>query len=158
MKSLVVYDSRYGNTEKIALTIGGALGSPEDILVVRVGEVKPDLLEGINLLVIGSPTQQFRPTAAIKSFLDNLPKNGLKGIQVAAFDTRLTLNEIEKTPPLAFFVKIFGYAGGRIAAKLKEKGGQLLLPGEGFYVAGTEGPLLDGEEQRAEAWARKLFA
>jgi flavodoxin len=126
--------------------------------VVRVGDAKPDMLSGIELLIVGSPTQQFRPTAAMKTFLNNIPKNGLKGVKVAAFDTRLTLAEIEKSPPLPFFVKIFGYAAERIVKKLKEKGGVVVLLGEGFYVEGMKGPLVPGEAERAETWARKLFA
>lgn len=41
---------------------------------------------------------------------------------------------------------------------LKSKGGALLLPGEGFYVQGMKGPLVEGELERAEQWALKLFA
>jgi flavodoxin len=158
MKSLVIYDSQYGNTEKIAQVIGNTLKQAGEAEVIRVGDMKPEQLPGIELLIIGSPTQQFRPTVAMKTFLNNIPKIGLKGVKVAAFDTRLTLTEIEKSPPLSFFVKIYGYAAERLVKMLKSKGGELLLPGEGFYVEGTQGPLLQGEEERAENWARKLFA
>ena len=94
----------------------------------------------------------------MRNFLDHLPKNGLKGVKVAAFDTRLTLAEIEKTPPLPFFERIFGYADRRMVKMLKNKGGELVVPGEGFYVQGMKGPLVEGELERAEQWARKLFA
>jgi flavodoxin len=158
MKSLVVYDSLYGNTERIAQAIGNALGLPEEVSVLRAENIKPEQLAGINLLVVGSPTQQFKPTATMSSFLKRIPKNGLKGIKVAAFDTRLTINEIEKSPPLPFFVRIFGYAGERIANQLQKKGGELIVPGEGFYVEGMKGPLSDGELERASKWADGLFA
>jgi len=158
MKSMVVYDSLYGNTERIAQAIGNVPGSAEEVTVIRVGAVKPEQLAGIKLLVVGSPTQQFRPTAGIKSFLNNIPQNGLKGIKVAAFDTRLTMAEIEKSPPLPFFVRIYGYAAARIANQLKKKGGELVIPTEGFYVEGMKGPLVEGELERAEKWARGLFA
>jgi flavodoxin len=158
MKILIIYDSLYGNTEKIAKIIGNTIGQQGEVEVLRVGDVKPFQLSGIKSLVVGSPTQQFRPTAAMKGFLSSIPKNGLKGVKVAVFDTRLTLTEIEKTPPLAFFERIFGYAAQRIAKTLKAKGGELMLPGEGFLVEGTKGPLVEGEEARARNWARKLFA
>jgi flavodoxin I len=158
MRALVIYDSQYGNTEKIARIIGNTIGQLGEVDVIRVGDVKPDMLSGIELLVVGSPTQQFRPTVAMKAFLNNLPKNELKGVKVAAFDTRLTLAEIDKTPPLPFFVKIFGYAAERLVRMLKIKGGAPVLPGEGFLVVGMKGPLVEGEEQRAETWAGKLFA
>ncbi len=158
MKTLIIYDSLYGNTEKIAQAIGNTIGTLGEVDVVRVGTVKPEQLAGIQLLVVGSPTQQFRPTAAMKSFLNNIPKNGLKGINVAAFDTRLTMSEIEKSPPLPFFVRIYGYAAARIANQLKKKGGELVVPAEGFFVDGMKGPLVEGELERAEKWARVLFA
>lgn len=158
MKSLVIYDSLYGNTEKIAQTIGNTIGTEGEVEIVRVGNVNPNQLAGIELMVVGSPTQQFRSTAAMKNFLNTIPQNGLKGIKVAAFDTRLTLREIEKSPPLPFFVRIFGYAAERIANQLKKKGGELVASGEGFYVEGMKGPLVDGELERAEKWARGLFA
>jgi len=66
MKALVVYDSFFGNTEKIAQTIGNALGAPADVEVLRVGNVKPEQLTGLGLLVVGSPTRAFRPTPAIR--------------------------------------------------------------------------------------------
>jgi flavodoxin len=55
MKALILYDSVYGNTEKIALAIGDALGSQEDVSVMKVGEVKPDQFAGLNLLIVGAP-------------------------------------------------------------------------------------------------------
>jgi flavodoxin len=94
----------------------------------------------------------------MRDFLNKIPKKGLQGIRVAAFDTRLTVQEIEKSPPLPFFVRIFGYAAERIAKKLVNKGGKLVLPGEGFYVEGMKGPLVKGEVERAEKWAEQLFA
>jgi flavodoxin len=158
MGTMVIYDSLYGNTEKIAQTIANILRQTSEVVIFRVGDVKPEHLRGIGLLVVGSPTQQFRPTAAMRNFLNHLPKNGLKGMKVAAFDTRLTLAEIEKTPPLALFERIFGYAGRRMVKIMKNKGGELALPGEGFFVQGMKGPLVEGELERAEQWARKLFA
>jgi flavodoxin len=158
MRTMIIYDSQYGNTENIAQIIGEAIKQHGEVEVVRVGDAKPDMLSGIELLIIGSPTQQFRPTAAMKSFLNNIPKNGLRGVKVAAFDTRLTLAEIEKSPPLPFFVKIFGYAAERMVKTLKAKGGEVVVPGEGFYVEGMKGPLVQGEAERAETWVRESFA
>jgi flavodoxin len=158
MKALVVYDSGYGNTEQIALAIGHALGNQEDVEVVRVSEVKPEQLAGITLLIVGSPTRQFRPTPATTSFLKSIPQSALKGVKVAAFDTRFTVSEIEKVRILAFFVRIFGYAAKPIGDRLRKKGGELALPPEGFYVGGTEGPLLEGELERAAEWAKQIMA
>jgi flavodoxin len=158
MKAMVVYDSVFGNTEKIAQAIGHALGSPEDVETVQVGNVKPEQLAGLTLLIVGSPTRKFSPTAAITSFLKSIPKNGLKGVKVAAFDTRFTVSAIEKVRILAFFVKIFGYAAEPIADRLGKKGAELAVPPKGFYVSDTEGPLLEGELERAADWAKRIVA
>jgi flavodoxin len=158
MKAMVVYDSVFGNTGKIAQAIGHALGSPENAETLRVNEVTPEQLTGLTLLVVGSPTRQFNPTGATTSFLKSIPKNGLKGVRVAAFDTRFTVSAIEEVRILAFFVKIFGYAAKPIANRLEKRGGELAVSPEGFYVADTEGPLLEGELERAADWAGQIIA
>jgi flavodoxin len=158
VKILVIYDSLYGNTEMIARVIGNALKQHGDVEVAKVSAVAFTQLAGVGLLVIGSPTQQFRPTVAMRSFLASIPRDGLKGIKVAAFDTRLTQSQIDKSPPLPFFVRIYGFAARRIAKQLKKKGGELMQPEEGFLVEGMKGPLVQGEVERAEAWAAQLFA
>ena len=157
MKAIVVYDSEFGNTEIVARAIGEVLESEGAVEVRRVSDVQPEEFERLDVLVVGSPTQQFNPTKATSSFLKGIPKNGLSGTRVAAFDTRLTVEEIEKTAILAFFVRIFGYAAKPIGDALKKKGGELAIPPEGFLVQGMKGPLVDGELERAEAWAREII-
>jgi flavodoxin len=152
-----VYDSGYGNTEKIAQAIGQALGPPEEVEIARAGDVQPEQLTGTALLVVGSPTQRFRPTGATTNFLKAIPQNGLQGVKVAAFDTRLPVSEIERVRVLAFFVRIFGYAAKPIADRLEKKGGELVIPPEGFFVEGMEGPLQEGELERAAGWAKRIL-
>jgi flavodoxin I len=144
MKTLIIYDSLYGNTEKIAQAIGGGIGG--EVKVVKVGEANVAELGSYDLLIIGSPTQGGRHTVATREFLGKIPADALKNKRVASFDTR------GKT----WFVKIFGWAANRIADALKEKGGNLLAPGEGFFVKATKGPLVDGELERAAAWAKAI--
>jgi flavodoxin I len=158
MKGFVMYDSAFGNTEQIAMAIGSTLGSPDEIEVLRVGEVKMEQFTEFELLIVGSPTQRFKPTEATSDFLKRIPANYLQGTNVAAFDTRLTIEEIEETRSLAFFVRFFGYAAQSIANKLKKKGGELIAAPEGFYVQGVKGPLVEGELERAAAWARQIIA
>jgi flavorubredoxin len=66
MKAMVVYDSGYGNTEKIAQAIGNALGPPENVETLRVGNARPEQFTGLDYLIVGSPTQRFWPTVATK--------------------------------------------------------------------------------------------
>ena len=158
MKALVVYDSVFGNTGQIAQAIGKALGSEQDVETLQVGDAKPEQLAGVALLVVGSPTRQFRPTPATTNLLKSIPKNGLDGVKVAAFDTRFTESNIEEGPAvLSFFVRIFGYAAKPIADRLEKKGGELVASPEGFYVEDTEGPLAEGELERAADWAKELI-
>jgi flavodoxin len=157
MKAMVVYDSAFGNTEQVARAIGQALGSQE-VEVVQVTNARPEGLAGLTLLIVGSPTQKFRPLGAITSFLQGIPQDGLKGVRVAAFDTRIPESKVNEIRILAFFVRIFGYAAKPIADRLVKKGGELAVPPEGFYVGDTKGPLLEGELERAAEWARRIIA
>jgi flavodoxin I len=144
MKALVVYDSVYGNTEQIARAIGSAITG--EVKVLRAGETKPYEFESIDLLIIGSPTQGGKPLKSVQDLLNSLAESSLKGLNVAAFDTRLT----------AKWVTIFGYAAGRIANNLKKKGGNLVASPAGFFVKGTKGPLKEGELKRAADWAEGI--
>jgi flavodoxin I len=156
MKALVVYDTKFGNTEKIAQAMGAALGSQADVTIVRVGDVKPEHLVGLNALLVGSPTWGGRPTPAIKAWLKTIAGDGLKGVKTAGFDTRGDLSQVHSRILLAF-VGMFGNAAGRIAALLVERGGSQALPPDGFVVLEREGPLKDGEMERAAAWARQVL-
>ena len=144
MKTLVVYDSLYGNTEKIAKAVGE--GITGEVKVVRVGDADPSETKTVDLLIVGSPTHGGRASPATREFLDKVQAAALEGIKVAAFDTRLTNR----------WARIFGFAGGRIAKSLKKKGGTLIGSPEAFYVEGSEGPLKEGELERAAAWAKEI--
>jgi len=155
MKVLIVYDSIYGNTEKIAQAIGDTLKVQADVQVLRTGEVKPEHLEGVSLLVAGTPTHGAMVSQATTAWLKTLARNSLRGVKVAAFDTRMPVDSIR--PAIArFFVKRFGYAAPRLAGSLTKLGGALAVPAEGFNVKDTEGPLAEGELERAKAWGARL--
>jgi len=145
MKALIVYDSVYGNTEKIARAIAEAITPSNEVKVLGAGEADPSELESTDLLIVGSPTHGGRPTPAVQNLLNRVLK--LQGINVAAFDTRSQ----------AKLVKVFGNAAGRIARNLKGKGGNLIASPEGFFVTGTKGPLKEGELERAADWAKGIL-
>ena len=157
MKTMIIYDLIFGNTEQIARTIGKALGADQEVEILSVGDATPEQLAGLNLLIVGSPTRQFRPTPAISQFLERIPANSLQGVNVAAFDTRISLNDIQSSIG-RFFVRAGSYAARPIAEKLKKKRGNLAPDPEGFYVKGEKGPLKDGELERSATWARQIIA
>ncbi len=156
MKTVIIYDSVFGNTEQITRAIGAAFPPAAAAGVFRVADAGLEKLSGVELLMVGSPTRAFRPTEAIKKFLSGLPHNHLRGVKVAAFDTRAAVEDID-SKILHFMVGIFGYAAKPIADGLVKKGGELVLPPEGFIVQAIEGPLKDGELERAADWARRIY-
>ena len=152
MKTLVVYDSVFGNTEKIARAVAESAGAE----AVKVDAAEPEALQGVTLLIVGSPTRAFRPTPAISRFVKGLPRKALQGVSVAAFDTRMIVEEIN-IAFLTFIVSIFGYAAKPIADAMAKKGGMPVLEPEGFFVKDSEGPLKDGELKRAKDWGQKVL-
>ncbi|MFC2062764.1 flavodoxin family protein [Chloroflexota bacterium] len=145
MKVLIVYDSLFGNTERIAQAIGSSIGG--DVKVLRVGEAGTTELEELDILIVGSPTQGGRPTKAIQEFLNKVDKGAIQGRKVATFDTRYATK----------MVKLFGYAADRIARSLERMGGVLIAPPEAFFVEGTKNTSLKGGElERAKSWAKKV--
>jgi flavodoxin len=157
MNILIVYDSYFGNTEKVAQAIDAALNPYGGVKTLPVGQVTAEQVGGFDLLIIGSPTRGFRPTEAISKFLTALSKDHLAGLRVAAFDTRILLETIDSSV-LRFIVDKGGYAASTIAKVLEKKGGKLLVPPEGFLVTGEQGPLKDGELERAAEWAIQIIA
>lgn len=152
MKSLIIFDSKFGNTEKIARAIGDAMAGI--IEVSHVNQTNLAKLSSYDMIIVGSPTQGGKPTLAIQNFLNNIIPESLRNTKVAAFDTRFS--EKDSNFALKLLMKTIGYAAEKIAKALESKGGQLVLPAEGFIVTGQKGPLKDGELERAAAWAKQI--
>lgn len=147
MNALVVYESQFGNTEKIALAIAGALRAFGQSRAVRFDPTHPIGLQDVDLLIVGGPTQSYGVTSGIRSFLEKVPLTQLRQLSVACFDTRLRQSRW-----------LTGSATGAMAKILHKMGVALCVPAESFLVSGKEGPLLDGELDRAIAWASALPA
>ena len=161
MRSLVVYESSFGNTRRIAQQIAAALAKEGDVDLVSVDEPLPSLDE-VDLLVVGGPThihglssRRSRQGAleqgadgevgiGVRGWIDALP-NGARGPRVAAFDTRA------HKPAL-----LVGSAAHGIARRLRQRGYARAAEPESFFVEGTPGPLEEGELERAREWGRKL--
>lgn len=147
MNALVIYDSTFGNTEQVARAIADSLGERGSVRLMRVSEASSLDLEGLDLLVLGCPTQRHKLTPAVQAFLAGIPRRALGGMSAAAFGTRY-----RKARWLT------GSAARAIAKGLRKAGASLLLPPESFFVAAREGPLAEGELQRAGDWARQVLA
>jgi flavodoxin len=162
MRSLVVYESWFGNTERIARIVADALAAEGDVELISVDDELPPLDE-FDLLVVGAPThvrglssrmsrkgaleQQGREAGdvgvGVREWLAELPLDGQ--LPVAVFDTRAHKAEL-----------LVGSAAHGIARRLRRRGYRLVAETESFFVEGTPGPLEDGELERAEEWGREL--
>jgi hypothetical protein len=91
----------------------------------------------------------------MKSYLTSIPSNSLKGIRIAAFDTRADVKTVNNLF-LTMMVKMFGYAAEKIEKQLIAKGG-LSAGTAWFFVSDSKGPLMDGETVRVEQWAKELL-
>lgn len=76
-----------------------------------------------------------------RKFLDSLKTGELEGVKSASFDTRMK-------------VWYCGDAAKKITRKLENAGAKNIVEPKAFYVAGKEGPLLEGEIKMAKKWAK----
>lgn len=145
MKALVIYDSMFGNTEKVAQVIAAGLDTGEGIRLAKVNTITPQDTMALDLLIVGSPTHGWRPTEGIKAFFNSLQPNVLSGVRAAAFDTQ-------------YRTRLSGSAAKRIEKALRRQGCSIVAPAIGFFVTGSEGPLAEGELDKATAWAKQILA
>jgi len=153
MKISIIYDSLYGNTEKIAQTIKEVLEKKHEIDIKNVTEAKLKDFQEKDLVIIGSPTHTGRPSKAMQVLLNMLPKESLKGSKLAVFDTSMA------TYKQNFFmkgvIKFFGYSAPRVANILKKKGAEIVSV-QSFFVMNMKGPLKEDEVERAKKWGSGL--
>lgn len=151
----MVYDSLYGNTEKVAYEVARILQTKMETKVVRVSEADEELKKKIDALIVGSPTQGGRPKIETQQWLERIPKRRLMDVKCAAFDTRFL--ESEQSYGLKMLMKLIGYAAPKMIKMLKDKGGEAIDSGKGFIVTAKEGPLAEGELQEVQQWTENLI-
>jgi hypothetical protein len=170
MRSLVVYESMYGNTHVVAEAIGRGLATAGPVAVVPVGEATAERVAEADLLVVGGPTHAHAmsreltrkgaiedardpekhltldPDAegpGLREWFDELPVQVPKA---AAFDTRFHLSPL-----------VTGRASKGIGKRLRRQGVALVAEPESFFV--EKGNVLEeGEAIRAESWGVTLAA
>lgn len=152
MKAFVVYDSNSGNAEDVAIAIGNALKQLMHVGIVRVTDLEPELVEGIDFLIIGAPTFAFHASRLTKRFLVGIPEEEFKTMRILVYDTR-TSPESTSSSFLLRIIDRFGYAAEVMKDILERRGARLIAAPEGFIVEEAEGFLIEGEEERAAKWA-----
>ena len=161
MRSVVVCESWFGNTKSVAETVAEELARHGAVAVVAVDDTVPSF-EGVDLLVVGAPTHihgmsssMSRKSALEQAKLEANPGRGVKGwlkalpdvkhVRAAAFDTRAHRS-----------AALVGSAAKGIAKRLGRHGFDLVAAPESFFIIDVDGPLEDGELERAQEWARRL--
>jgi hypothetical protein len=155
MNAIVIYESVFGNTRAIAEAIAEGLGAP----AMTTDEAPAEAFRA-DLLVVGGPThmhgmattRSLRASAgtatsrgpALREWLAGLPLTS--GTQAAAFDTRFGKG-----------VWLTGAASRGIGKRLQRRG-YAVVSTASFVVAESEGPLVDGELERARRWGADLAA
>jgi flavodoxin len=148
MNALVLYESRFGNTEKIAEAIALTLQVEMPTRLAAVADIDDcaEALEDVDLLVVGGPTHRHGISPILHETLACLGGRALDGVRVATFDTKL------HGPRL-----VTGSAATRLARLLRHHGAWIFVPPASFLVEGGEGPLDAGEFEHARAWAQELL-
>ena len=168
MRAVIIYESMYGNTEMIADAIARGFGSGGEAVAVQVGQARPEMLDGADLVVVGGPTHvhgmsrastrngAVQAAAKPGSRLTLVPGAQGTGLRewfatlgqvsaaAAAFDTRLDNAAL-----------LTGRASKGIARLLREHGCTLAVSPKSFLVT-SDNRLRAGEEDQALGWGRLL--
>jgi multimeric flavodoxin WrbA len=166
MKIAVIYESIYGNTAAVARAVAEGLRALGEVDVRAVGDESVEA----DLLVVGAPTHahglpssmtrkaieaaaeeaeakgdpiDYQPTAGMRKFLERLPE--VDGTAAACFDTRFDKSRI-----------LTGSAAKTMARRLGHRGYSIVAEPESFFVLDAEGPLREGELDRASRWGASL--
>jgi len=154
MSAVVVFESMFGNTEKIARAIAAGLRPAMDVTVTEVGDAPERLDAGVEPLEMTRPStredarrrvgdQVVSRGAGVREWLDALGSR--PGTLTATFDTRA--EQVRHLPGSA----------ARGAGKVLRRHGFIMVGRpHSFYVLDVEGPLVDGEVERARRWGEEL--
>lgn len=169
MRTVIIYESFYGNTARIAEELASVARRHGEVRVERADEAGPDVVEGADLVLIGGPTHlhglSHRATRqsglADAAAHDDRPPGsdaagpGLRewfhrvdrvsGTAAVAFDTRLDGPEV-----------MTGRASLGISRRLRHHGFTEVAAPRSFLVD-KENALLAGEVDRARSWAESVM-
>ena len=165
MRALVVFESMFGNTEKVAGAVARGLRlEGVDTSLFEVRSAPPHLAADVDLLVVGGPTQAFgmsrastradavrqgapseRATTGLREWLEGVALDAEHVPGLAAFDTRMSK------------VRWLPQAAGPSACRAGRRRGLVPVARPfGFLVHDIHGPLVEHELERAVAWGRQL--
>lgn len=145
MNVVILCDSKFGNTRRLAEAMRSALGEGHTVHL-RAPEEGLGPVEGVDLLLVGGPTHAHGASAPLKDVLKSIPSGSLRGTRTATFDTRFHMNAL-----------LTGSAAATAGKALMRAGGRPVAGPESFFVTRASPPALEpGELERAGTWARTL--
>lgn len=169
MRALVVYESMFGNTQRVAEAIGEGLRERYEVEVREVGQldVAGPELEGVDLLVVGGPIHAWSMTRAntregarqeAEGVAIVSTGHGIREFLRELHDANPDQHAVAATFDTAIQTRWFpvGSAAKPAAKQLSKHGYPLVAKPEHFYVTDKQGPLVEGELERARAWASLL--
>jgi len=158
MKTVVVYESHYGNTAAVARAIAAGIG--EGATAMTTDEADEAAMEAVDLIVAGAPLMALRlPTDKVLAQMATDPKRVGADMSHRSMRDWLDLMPRGHGRGAAFETKLRWSPGGATAAiekGLEAAGYRRLATAQKFVVKGGEGPLRDGELEAARAWGQEL--
>jgi len=146
VKVIVIYESKYGNTKRVAEAIVEGMNEIGGIeaSLSELKEVDLDKIPNYDAILIGSPNHMGGHTRGIKGFIDKLGKLQLKGKMFAVFDTYLG--------------KDFEKAVKKMEKQINEKVPRLkqIAPCLSIKVQGMKGPIVEGELPKCREFGKKI--
>ncbi|MGA7075821.1 MAG: flavodoxin domain-containing protein [Halobacteriota archaeon] len=143
-----MYESRYGNTKRVAETIVEGMRDAGGIeaSLCNVKDVDLDTIVNYDAILLGGPNHVGGPTRSIKKFIDKLSSLPLAGKQFAVFDTYMG-NDVEK-------------AVRKMEQRIREKAPALkmLARGLSIQVQGMKGPIVDAELPKCKEFGTAIAA
>lgn len=145
-RSIVLYDTLFGSTEKVARALSRGIQTKRGTVdCVNINKVNAEALPQYDFIAVGAPTQAFSASKPMKDFLQKIGVEDLLGHRGFAFDTKLDS-------------RFSGSAAKYIEAKLREMGLEILEPRKSAIVTGgtKQSTLRPGEEEAFEILGEKI--
>ncbi len=93
-RAIVLYDTKYGNTERVAEEVSeGIRSAGVDCVLTKIEDIHTLELANFDLVVFGCPNHNQAPLLTMLKYIDRVAVVPMSGKYVAAFDTYTGLNK-----------------------------------------------------------------
>jgi len=135
--AIVIYDSVYGHTEKVARALAQGLEKSGTVkaILFRANEADVGRPGEYDVLLVGAPTHAWYASEPIRKLLGKIGESALKGTKAFAFDTKMRS-------------RLAGSGAKHIEERLSKLGAEIVKDRTSAIVMGREGPLEEGTESK----------